>query len=94
MKKTKQQVIDQIEGFIGNDGMVTFEHGYPYPVITNRKKQYHVTMVNNNCLFGYYANEMGKNKGVGIPFTFINKESLEKVYESLNNYVKWVKETT
>lgn len=83
---------EKIVDFVGEGGLVPFEHGYKKPIITYKGEKYVVTMVEDTKLHVYRYQAKGTLKvPYLIPLRQIASNTASKILDELNKYLNYCK---
>ena len=74
----KKVLIDKIKEFVGEGGLVPFEHGFPKPLV-RAKKIWGVNDTTALCVGSPY----------GFPLEMLNDFELERINNTLHKYLKY-----
>ena len=88
----KTELIKQLQDIIGLGGQIAFEHGFELPTITlDCGKTAKVTIIGDDRLWGYL--EHGLKLPIVKQFNECSDDCLRGLINSINDYIKFVKET-
>lgn len=91
-RKDTTEILKQIKEYVGEGGLVAFEHGFHYPQFKNGDYKYICTMVSDRVMFGYKRYPASKEKRTcNYPLSFLNYTVLKKLYDAMLKYEEYCK---
>lgn len=89
----KTELIKQLQGIVGQGGQIAFEHGFELPTITlDCGKTAKVTIIGDDRLWGYME-QNGLKYPIVKQFNECSIDCLNGLINSINDYIKFVRET-
>lgn len=90
-KKDTTNILNEIREYIGEGGMVAFEHGFRRPTFKIGDYKYKCNMVSDKVMFGvkYYAN--GEKRSSNYPLSFLNHTVLNTIFKAIKKYEEYCK---
>ena len=90
--KDTTEILKELKEYIGEDGMIAFEHGFRRPTFKLDGYKYKCTMVSNKVMFGYkYYPATGEKRTCNYPLSFLNYSTLNTLFKTIKNYEEYCK---
>jgi hypothetical protein len=90
--KDTTEIIAQIKEYIGQGGMVAFEHGFHYPRFKMQGYTYMCTHLSDKVMYGYKFYPLSRQKRTcNYPLSMLNYSALKKLYDSMKRYEEYCK---
>lgn len=91
-KKDTSEILKELKEYIGEGGMVAFEHGFRRPTFKLDGYKYKCSMVSNKVMYGYkYYSVTGEKRVCNYPLSFLNYSTLNTIFKAIKNYEKYCK---
>jgi len=91
-KKDTTEILKELKEYIGEGGMVAFEHGFRRPTFKIEGYKYIVTMVSDRVAYGYKQYVATKEKRTcNYPLLFLNYSVLNGLMKAIKNYEEYCK---
>lgn len=91
IKKDTSEILKELKGYIGEGGMVAFEHGFRRPTFKLDGYKYKCTMVSNKVMYGFKYYETGEKRVCNYPLSFLNYSTLNTIFKAIKNYEEYCK---
>jgi len=90
--KDTTEILKELKEYIGEGGMVAFEHGFRRPTFKLNGYKYKCTMVSNKVMFGYKYYPITKEKRTcNYPLSFLNYSTLNTLFKAMKKYEEYCK---
>ena len=90
--KDTTEILKELKEYIGEGGMVAFEHGFRRPTFKLDGYKYKCTMVSNKVMFGYkYYPATKEKRTCNYPLSFLNYSTLNTLFKTIKNYEEYCK---
>lgn len=90
-KKDTNEILKELKEYIGEGGMVAFEHGFRRPTFKLDGYKYKCTMVSNKVMYGCKYYETGEKRVCNYPLSFLNYSTLNTIFKAIKNYEEYCK---
>lgn len=91
-KKDTTEIFKELKEYIGEGGLVAFEHGFRYPQFKVEGYKYIVTMVSDRVAYGYKQYVATKEKRTcNYPLSFLNYSVLNGLLKAMKKYEEYCK---
>ena len=92
-KKDTTEILKEIREYIGEGGMIAFEHGFHYPQFKVGDSKWVVTNVSDKVAYGYKRYPLSKERrSCNYALSTLNYSTLSKLLYNFKKYVKYCKE--
>lgn len=92
-RKDTTEILKEIKEYIGQGGMVAFEHGFHYPQFKIAGCKWVVTSISDKVAYGYkrypYSSE---RRNCNYSLSMLNYSTLSKLMYKMKEYEKYCKE--
>lgn len=85
----EQTALEKIKEFVGEGGLVPFEHGYKKPRFNKDCYIYVVSMISDKVVYCRKRYQDGTSRSAGLPLSSLPERTLEKLYKSLKDYLAY-----
>lgn len=90
-KKDTTKILNDIREYIGEGGMVAFEHGFRRPTFKIGDYKYKCSMVSDKVMFGakYYAT--GEKRTCNYSLSMLSHTVLNTLFKAIKKYEEYCK---
>ena len=91
-KKDTTEILKELKEYVGEGGMVAFEHGFRRPTFKIEGYKYIVTMVSDRVAYGYKQYVATSEKRTcNYPLSFLNYSVLNGLLKAMKKYEEYCK---
>lgn len=91
-KKDTTEILSQLKEYIGEGGMVAFEHGFRKPTFKLEGYKYKCTMVSQKVMYGYkYYPASRERRTCNLSLSMLNYSVLKTLYDTIKKYEEFCK---
>lgn len=94
-KKDTADILKELKEYIGEKGMVAFEHGFRRPTFKFDSFKYKCTMVSSKVMYGYrYYTATKERRTCNYSLSTLNYSTLNTLLKSIKKYEEYCKNET
>ena len=91
-KKDTTDILKEIKEYIGEGGMIAFEHGFRRPTFKIETYKYKCTMVSDKVMYGFkYYPGTGEKRACNYPLSFLSYNVLNGLKKAIHKYEDYCK---
>ena len=91
-KKDTVEILKQIKEYVGNGGLVAFEHGFHYPQFKLGDSKWIVTCISDRVAYGYKRYPLTKERRTcNYALSMLNYSTLNKLMYYMKKYEEYCK---
>ncbi len=91
-KKDTTEILKEVKEYIGEGGMIAFEHGFRRPTFNVDGYKYTVTMVSDKVVYGYKRYPASRDKRTcNYPLSTLNYTVLNGLMKAMKKYEEYCK---
>ena len=91
-KKDTTEILKELKEYVGEGGMVAFEHGFRRPTFKIEGYKYIVTMVSDRVAYGYKQYVATNEKRTcNYPLSFLSYSVLNGLLKAMKKYEEYCK---
>lgn len=90
--KDTAEILGKIKEYIGQGGLLAFEHGFRYPQFKMQGYKYICTCLSDRVMYGYKRYPASNEKRTcNYPLSMLNYTVLKKLYDAMLKYEEYCK---
>jgi hypothetical protein len=91
-KKDTSEILKELKAYIGDNGMVAFEHGFRKPTFNFNGYKHKCTMVSDKVMYGYkYYPVTNEKRPCNYSLSFLNYSTLNILFKAIKKYEEYCK---
>ena len=90
--KDTTEILKELKEYIGDGGMIAFEHGFRKPTFEMGGYKYKCTMISDKVMYGYkYYSGSGNKRKCNYSLSTLNHTALNILFKAVKKYEEYCK---